>query len=226
MRSAVRRAGLILAVAIVPVWLMSQGQILTLIVSGHDGSVPVTQINGRNYVEVESLARVINGSVSYNGNQMTLVAGTGKKTEAATALSEGKNLGQDVGFSREFLRAGIEAMSTIREWHSALATAIRNQYPLEQSGLTPSQTQAATALRLAQAAVLTDDDKKAAQLIVTEYARMKQLSDKYLAKRTNLNYISPDALQNDALDQSLVSCGRALGTMAAAGQFTDDPACQ
>lgn len=214
-----RRACFIVAITVMPVWLMSQRQILTLTVGGYGGSIPVTQINGRHYVEVEAFARAINGSVTYNRSQMILMPATRSNAETAGAT------GQHGSFSREFLRAGIEAMSTVREWHSALATSIQNQYPLEQSGLTPSQMQAATALRFAQAAVSTDDDRKAAELIANEYARMKQLSDKYLAKRTNMNYISPDALRNDALDQSLVACGRALGTMAAAGQFTDDAAC-
>jgi hypothetical protein len=82
-----------------------------------------------------------------------------------------------------------------------------------------------TNLRLMQAAATTDADQNAAQLVANEYQKMKQLSDKYLAKRENMNYISPDALTNDSLNQSIMACGKSLGAMAASGQFVDDGTC-
>ena len=199
---------------------VSQEPIHTLVVEGHAGSVPVRQINGRNYVDVEALAQTLNGALSFQGNQIALTMPAGGNSATASARPEGAT-----GFSPDFLRAGIEAMSTIREWRSALASAIENQYPLTQNGLTSHQAASMTNLRLAQAAAATDADQKAAQLIETEYQKMKQLSDKYVAKRKNMNYISPDALKNDPLDQSIVACGRSLGAMAASGQFNDDGSC-
>ena len=52
---------------IVSVMAVPQRQAETLVVSGHAGSVPVIQINGRSYVEVESLARLANGSLKLIG---------------------------------------------------------------------------------------------------------------------------------------------------------------
>lgn len=207
---------------IAPLLVFSQGQINTLVVAGHQGSVPVTQLNGKNYVEVNALARVANGTVSFNGNQITLtLPPPGDSTTAVGAASPAAK----TGFSREFLRAGIEAMSTIREWHIALASAIENQFPLDKSWLTTYQSQATTNLRLAQVAASADSDRNAAQLIANVYQNMKQLSDKYVAMRGNLTYIAPDSLKNDPLDQSIIACGRSLGAMAASGQFVDDGAC-
>jgi hypothetical protein len=139
----------------------------------------------------------------------------------ATATSPVAN----TGFSREFLRAGIEEMSTIREWHSALTSAIENNYPITQDGLAPYQAQAMTNLRLAQTAATTDADQNTARLIASEYQKMKQLSDKYTAKRANMTYIGSDALKNDPVNQNIIACGKALGAMAANGQFTDDTTC-
>jgi hypothetical protein len=51
------------------------------------------------------------------------------------------------------------------------------------------------------------------------------MSDKYVAKRANMNYIAPDSLESDALNQSVVSCGKSLGTMAADGHFFDEATC-
>jgi hypothetical protein len=199
---------------IVPVLAMSQGKIQQLAVSGHTGSVPVTQINGKNYVEVEALAQLVSGSLSFHGNQMTLTV-----SEATTAEEK-------AGLSRDFLRAAIEGMSTIREWHSVLATAIENQFPVAREVLGPYETSATKNLRLAQVAATTDADRKAAQLITNEYQKMKELSDSYLAKRAAATYIEADALTNDALNQSVIACGRSLGAMAASGQFTDDGTCR
>jgi hypothetical protein len=222
MRRRIRLWLVILAIAtIVPVMGLSQGQNQTLVVSGRGGSLPVTLINGRNYVELEALARMANVSLTFEGNQYTLTLPAGGNAEAAAGPSRAAN----TGFSTAFLRAGIEAMSTVREWHSALASAIANQFPITQNWLTTYQAQAMTNLRLAQTAATSDADQSAMQLITNVSRKMKQLSDKYVAKRAEMNYIAPDALTNDTLDQNIIACGKSLGAMAASGQFTDDGSC-
>lgn len=215
--------GIVAVEMIVTVVAVSQGQIQTLVVSGYSGSVPVTQMNGRNYVGVEALARAVNGSLSFSGNQMTLTLATSGANAPPTAVAASP--AGSPGFSREFLQAGIEAMSSVREWHTALASAIQNQYPVTQDGLAQYQAQAMTNLRLAQASATTAADHKAAELLADEYQKMKELSNKYVAKRTNLTYIAPEALRSDALEQSIVACGKSLGAMAASGQFVDDATC-
>lgn len=217
------RVGMILALTIIlPAIVMSQGQIKSLVLSGHPDSVPVRQLNGKNYVEIEALARTANGSLSFNGDQIVLTLPPPGESGAAS----GEAAASKTGFSREFLRAGIESLSTIREWHTALATAIENQFPLEQSWLTQYQAVASTNLRLAQVAATTDADRNAAQLIANVFEKMRQLNDKYVAQRASLSYISPDALKNDPMDQNSVACGRFLGAMMASGQFADDGTCR
>ncbi|MGA2098328.1 MAG: hypothetical protein ABSH39_18665 [Candidatus Acidiferrum sp.] len=205
---------------IAPVMLVSQGRLAFLTVNGHSGNVPVTQVNGKNYVEIEALARVANGSLSFNGDQVTLTLLAGGENAMAADASAPKT-----GLSREFSRSAIEALSTIREWHSALASAIENQFPVGQAWLGTYQAQATTNLRLAQVAARTDSDRNAAQAIASIFDRMKQLNDKYVAERANLDYIAPDALKSDPMDQNAVACGRSLGAMIATGQFVDDGTC-
>jgi len=209
-------------ILIAPAMMMPQGQLASLTVNGHQGSVPVTQINGKNYVEIEALARLASGSLRFSGNQVTLTLSAAAENGAASG-EEGA--AAKTGFSREFLRAGIESLSTIREWHSALASAIENQFPVGQSWLTPYQSLATTNLRLAQVAATTDSDRSAAQLIANVFQKMKQLNDKYVAQRATLTYISPDSLKNDPMDQNAVACGRSIAAMMAGGQFSDDGAC-
>jgi hypothetical protein len=223
MRTESRCGPMIVAVAaVVPVMASSQGPRQTLVVTGHAGSLPVALIDGRNYVDIEALARLANVSLTFDGNQYTLtlpVTGGNARSVA------GQSPTPSTGLSGEFLRAAIEAMSTVREWHSALASAIENQFPLAKGGLASYQAQARTNLRLAQTAATSDADKSAMQLMTNGFEKMAQLNDKYVRDRADMNYVAPDALKNDPLDQSLIACGKSLGAMAASGQFTDDGSC-
>jgi hypothetical protein len=73
------------------------------------------------------------------------------------------------------------AADDVREWHSALANAIRNQYRIGENWLAAFRDQAATSLRLASVAASTDSDRSALLLLTHEFTNMKQLSDKYVA---------------------------------------------
>jgi hypothetical protein len=221
MKLKIRR---IVAVAILgltmPLIAVSQGEIKRLMLAGYKGSVPVKQIEGKDFVEIEALARLGNGSVSFNGEQVTLTLPAPSPEAAETEEAANEK------FSREFLRAWIEEMGTIREWHTALATAIRSQTPIWQSWLGPYQSRASTNLQLVQASAATDADRKAAPLVSNEYETMMQLNDKYVAQRTSVSYIAPDSLANDPLDKSVTACGQALESMAASGRFVDNGACR
>src|SRR5271156_1771099 len=89
----------------------------SLILSGHPGQAPLTQINGRPYVAVDELARLMSGALSYQGRQITLTL-----PAAASAANSIPLASQPAtsGFSRDFLNATIETLSDIREWRSAL----------------------------------------------------------------------------------------------------------
>jgi len=195
----------------------------TLIVNGKPGQVSVVEINGRSYVDLEALARVANGSLGFNGNQITLTLPNAASTPADAASSA--TLPADPGLSKGFLKAGIEAMSVVREWHSALANAIQNGFPIAESWLSGYRIQAAAGLRLATVAASTDSDQSAVQLLNAEFENMKTLSNNYVAKRQALDYIAPDALTNDDLNQKIMNCGHSLAAMAASGQFVDDGSC-
>jgi hypothetical protein len=203
----------------------------TLIVNGQSANVPVIQVNGRSYVDLEALARAANGSLSFSGNMIALTLPgppanantTSPNTTSASASAAAP--ASNPGFSQAFLQAGIEQMSTVREWHAALAAAIQNGTPVAANWLLPYRNQAATNLRLASVAIQTNSDRQAFQLLTNEFQNMAKLADKYIAARANLTYISPNALQNDDLNQRIVTCGHSLGSMAASGQFVDDGSC-
>jgi hypothetical protein len=191
----------------------------TLIVSGRPGDAPVMQIGGRSYVDVEELARIAKGSLSFSGNQiiLTLPVPDGNPETPKSRDSQ--------GFSRDFLMMGIEAGAEIREWRSALESAVQYGFPPGDTWINRYSGAATTALSQASAAASTDDDRKAVQLLTNEFKNMQSLSNQMLSARKNLNYIAPDALQNDPLDQKIIACAQALHAMAAAGRFQDASAC-
>jgi hypothetical protein len=193
----------------------------SFIVNGQIGRVNVVKLNGHSYVDLEALTQLANGSVTFSGDQITLTLPGVTHTPASGDSSANPN-----GLSKSFLKAGIEAMSLVREWHSTLANAIQNGFPITDTWLVSYRNQAATGMRLAAVAVSTDSDRQTFQLLTSELENMKQLSNNYVAARQAVTYISPDALANDALDQRIVTCGHSLASIAGSGQFVDDGSCQ
>jgi hypothetical protein len=235
--SGVMSAEHLIAWLLVPIFLVVSGIALAqhanqnqaLSINGQSTQVPVLQMNGRSYVDIEALASAVNGTLSFSGNQIAFslpinspsVAPSAAVLKPASASAQASN----PGFSKGFLNAAIEEGATLREWHAALATTIENGYPLTAAALAPYRGQATTNLRLASAAVSTDSDRSAYQLLSNLFQNMGKLADKYIAARANMTYISPDALQNDSLNQRLMTCGHSLSAMAAGGQFADDGSC-
>ena len=201
----------------------------TLIINGQSTQVPVIQMKGRSYVDLEALASAVNGTLSFSGNQIafSVPIGPANTTPPSAAATPGSAPAQasNPGFSRGFLNAAIEEAATLREWHAALASSIANGYPLSTAALAPYRAQATTNLRLASVAAASDSDRGAYQLLSNLFQNMGKLADKYVAARANMTYISPDALQNDSSNQRLMTCGRSLSAMAASGQFVDDGSC-
>jgi len=210
----------------------------TLIINGQSTDVPLTQINGHPYVGLEALAAALNGSISSSGSRFALSVPTGSAGSVAAQAAPAPFTPapaaaqpapapppSNPGFSRDFLRAGIEEMSNLREWHTALDTAIQNGF-LSAGAMEPYRAVATTNLRYAMVAATTPSDKSGYDLLNKAYQKMAALSQKYVNKRANLTYIAPDALKDDDQNQRLITCGRSLGAMAASGQFSDDGSCQ
>lgn len=77
---------------IVPVLALSQPAQGTrrLIVNGQAGQeVTLVEINGHSYVDLEGLARVANGSLGFNGNEITLDAARSESTSPSATPSGG-----------------------------------------------------------------------------------------------------------------------------------------
>ena len=197
-------------------------QSMSLIIAGRPGSAKVTQVDGHNYVEVEGFARLTNASINFSGTQIVLTM-PGGSSDSSTAPAP---TAPPVGFSKDFVTAGIEAMSQIREWRAAFKGTIQNNYPLTQSWLTANRAQAQQALRLASLAISTTSDKNVFPFLTNEFNNMTALNDKYLQMSLARTYIDPTSIDSDPLDQKIAACAHSLASMATANQFIDDGSCQ
>jgi hypothetical protein len=193
----------------------------TLVFSGQPGQAPIVRMQGRTYVELEALARLTHGSLTFNGNQTTLTLTLpASATNTVTTVS-----GEKSEFSKEFLQAGIEEMANVREWRIALTYAVQNGYPVSDDWIAVYRDPALKNLGLAAVAASTDSDRRGYQLLSNEFDNMKQLSAKFVAAHASMNYLPTDALSNDPLDQQILACARSMAAMAASGQFVDDGSC-
>jgi hypothetical protein len=216
---------ILLALLFVPGLALSQAvqQSRTLIVNGQSGQVKVMAIDGRSYVDLESLAHIANGTLGFSGKQITLTLPSSAAGTASTAAPPSPPANS--GFSKAFLRAGIEEMALIREWRSALVNSIDNNYPLQEDWVKSYRGRAASSLGLASVAASTDSDRRAVQLLSNEFENMKALSAKLLAERKMMHIVSPENLNDDPLNQNILTCARSLASMVVGGQFVDDASC-
>ncbi|MGB2589833.1 MAG: hypothetical protein WBG02_10650 [Candidatus Acidiferrum sp.] len=214
-------AGILAGFAAAPKLALSQSADdgKTLSISGQSGETPILRFKGKSYVEVEALARLTHGTLSFNGNQ-TILALPGN-----TANARARTAANAPEFSKEFLKASIEEMAVIREWRIAVTDAVQKGFPVTDDWIAAYRGQAVTNLHLASVAALTDSDRKAYQLLANEFDNMKKLSDRFVAANAARNYTPPDSLSSDALDQKILGCAQSIASMAANGQFLDDGSC-
>jgi hypothetical protein len=195
----------------------------TLVLTGHPGELPVVEIGGRSYVDVEALTRLANGSLSTKGNQIVLTLPSPGASTPATNLETGQSGAS--GFSKDFLKAGIEGMEVIREWRSTLKNAIEQGFPVTENWVDNYRARAEQSLRLVSLAVSTDYDRNAVELLTNEFRNMRKLSDRFVGASKGRVYVSPRSFDDDPLDQKILKCARSLAAMVANNQFVDDGSC-
>ncbi len=197
-----------------------------LTIAGQEGEVQLLQVNGKSYVEVESLARLTHGNLSFKANRTILTLPAPELgTPASTPQTPATEPQPKAGFSRAFVQAGIEQMGLIREWRIAIVTAVQNNVPLSEEWASAQHRQAEKNLALASAAVSTDDDRNAFSLLSSEFANMQKLSELYVAMSKRATAMSSDTFGNATLEDQILSCARAFVSMTESREFQDQPTC-
>lgn len=229
MRCLALSYSLLLLISACPMSLaQASSQKKTLVVNGRSGTATVVQLDGRTYVDLETLVRIADGSLAFRGNQVTLTLPTSSANTRATE-SPGDHPASQAGLSREFRIAAIETLAEMREWASTTANAIQNGYPITESWVINYREKAATSLRKASATASAESDHSALALLTTEFQNVETWSNDLIEARKNMDTakyaMSNDALRNEPLSQKIINCGHFLGTMLGSGEFKDDLSC-
>jgi hypothetical protein len=221
-RNAIRSSMMLVTILLLPLLVLVAQETSALLVEGRQGQAKMIQVQGKNYVEVDELARITGGSLRFVGNQIILrLPGSDTPAQAAQLAPE-----PAPGLSKPFLTGGIETMREILEWHAALKNAIERGYPLSDTWFGNFRRQIRSSLAQTEAAASTDLDQKAFPLLTNEFNTMNALTDKYLKIEVSRDYLAPNSLDSDPLNQRLLTCWQSLASMASSNQFVDDGSCQ
>lgn len=205
----------------------TQRQREKLSIDGYPGEVNVVRSQGHVFVDVQDLARMTNGSLSFEQNRIVLAIPPGDGSQPAS-YDASKN-----GFSRPFMRAAIEAMASIREWGGMLMIIVQDGYPVGNTmagnTIVAYRDRAAESVALASSVASTDSDHRGLELLNNEFTNVKAWSDRFVEARMAMSAanltVSEGALKNDEEAQKTLRCGQFLAQMFAGGTFQDDATC-
>ncbi len=221
-RNAIQTSIALVAILLLPLFILVAQETSSLLIAGPQGQTTVFRVQGKNYVEVDELARITGGSLRFARNQIILTLPVSGDTSSQASQSPT----QMVGLSRPFLAAGIETMRQILEWHAALKAAIERGYPLSDEWIGNFRRQIQASLKHTEALASTDMDQKAFPLLTNEFNTMNALTDQYIKITMSRVYLAPNSLNSNPLNQKLLTCWQSLASMASSNQLVDDGACQ
>jgi hypothetical protein len=197
----------------------------TLVINGHSGNAMIYQIDGKSYVDLESIARISNGSLSFSSGKIVLSLPGASDAPGSPAASQEA----PAGLSDDFVRAALQDVATIKEWSGTLASAVQRGVPGDGSRLTTFHDRAADQLRLAKIAASSEPDQRALRLLTNHFNLMTSWNDKLVSERKRMDTgkysIDPNAMANDETYQKITGCSRFLNTMLPSGHFQDDRFC-
>jgi hypothetical protein len=224
-----------LCLAVVPVlagilFAQSTGD-KTLVVNGKTATSPVRQIDGRSYVDIETLAEVTNGTFAVEAHRILLTIPTSASIDRAAANvapATAAAAQNQQAITRDFAAAAIAELAEMREYRGTIRAMVTYGLAVSDAWAQNYQEQVMVGLRQADVAAATDADRNALQLLHNEVDKLNTWAGGVYAARQALNgatTVDPNALQNDQALAKIRSCGQFLNSMIVSRTFTDDPVC-
>jgi hypothetical protein len=204
--------------------LFAQSTNKTLVVNGKTAGAGVRQINGRLYVDLETLAQATNAVFTVEPHRVVLTI----PPLDAGAVAPDDSTQNSPRLSRDFSSAAISALAAIREWRVAVRAMILYGLAVSETWVQAYRQQTLDALRQASVAASTEADKNAFQLLSSEADMMTAWANQVEADRQQLNgekTVDPNALKDDPTLAKIQKCSQFLNSMVLSGTFNDDPSC-
>ena len=192
----------------------------TLIVNGNTVDAGVVQVEGRSYVDIEGLAKGIGGSVTFEGNQVSLTIPTSSPSPVQQTEEE--------GMSKEFQKIAVFTLAEMREWKGAIGSVVSSGLPVAGTWSQDYHDRIEADLMQATLAASAGPDRQALQLLQHEFELLTDWANMVLGERQALNAartIDPNSLQNDQALAKISKCGQFLSSMIVSGVFSDDSSC-
>ena len=211
-------------VLVLVAFAQSQLQTRTLTVNGHSGKVTIYQVQGKSFIDLETLVRTANGTVSFKGDEIILTL-PARATSAPASSQQ-----QSEGMTKSFMTAAVQDLALIKDWQNTMAYAIQRGVPGDGSRLVILHDRAAEGLRLAKVQAHNPSDQDALQLLTNHFNQVDNWKRKLVDARKSMstaNYsASANALNEDAEYQKIAGCSQFLGTMLPSGKYEDNGACR
>jgi hypothetical protein len=191
-----------------------------LVVNGKTSATALRVIDGRSYVDIETLAQITNGVLTFEANRVMLTIPVASSNAIPSHAA--------LGLSSNFAKAAIASLAEMKEWQGALRAMVT--YGLATGGDWASsyQDEVMTGLEQATAAASTDSDRAALQLLGNQFANLASWASTLIAERQGLDgakTLDPNSLKNDPALAKISECSRFLGAMLVSGAAIDDPHC-
>jgi hypothetical protein len=193
---------------------------MKLLVNGKTMSAAVLQINGRSYVDVETLVQITNGSVKFEPNQIVLTI-PGINSDGTTPQTM-------EGLSTGFAGNAVTALAEMKEWKGALGTMVTYGLAVDGTWAQTYHERVETSLTQASLAATSSSDHSALQLLNNQFARLAKWESDFIAERKALNgakTVDPNTLQNDPALTKISNCARFLSAMLVSRRFSDNASC-
>jgi hypothetical protein len=195
-----------------------------LVVNGRTAGTPVRQINGRLYIDLETLAQATNAVFTVEPRRVVL--NIPPSDAGAVATDDAAQNSQRL--SRDFSSAAISALAAMREWRVAVRAMILYGLAVSDTWVQAYHQQTLDALRQAGVVASTEADKNALQLLSNEADMMTAWANQVDAARQELNgarTVDPNTLKDDPTLAKIQRCNQFLNSMVPSGTFNDDPSC-
>ncbi len=203
-----------------------------LVVNGKSAGAVVRQIDGRSYVDVETLAQVANGTITVAPTQVVLTIPATNSAASTTAASQPPPTQSAPpivrGLSRGFAGAAIAVLEDMREWRGAVHAMITYGGAMRPDLAQYYAQRAQVSLAQAAVAASTDDDRNALSLLQNEGSQLDAWANGVISAQKNMNgsaIVDPNALANDPAYTKIQNCGQFLNSMLVSGTFSDDGSC-
>ena len=202
--------------------LAQRGPDKVLVVNGRTVGTPVVQIDGRSYVDIDTVAQITNGVVTVQSDRILLTIRTTTPSPPPPAPPPPE------GISREFARQAVALLAEMREWRGAIGTTRSYNVPFAGTWPQDYHDRVEADLQRVALAASTGPDQDALQLLMNEFDNLSNWASSVIAERQALNAtktVAPDVTQNDQTLAKISNCSSFLSGMLVSGTFADSPNC-